>query len=93
MIVRFYATLRPIVGGRTVELPGTADGTVSELLDRLVAAYPQLKDHVFEPDGTLAAHVHVIVNGRDIVHLPDKIMTPLRGDEKIDIFPPVAGGA
>jgi MoaD family protein len=91
MKVRFYATLRPIVGERSVELP-LADGTtVRELTRELARRWPALAEHLFDEDGGLSRRVNVFVGGRNVRWL-DGLDTPLRSDQAVDVFPPVAGG-
>ncbi len=92
MRVNFYATLRPIVGGKTVELPVAPGITVRDLIDELVARYPRLRAELLDEHGSLYGHVHVFVNGRDAPYLADKLDTPVASEDHLDIFPPVAGG-
>ena len=47
MIVKFYATLRSIVGGKAVEIPVEPGATAKELLDAIIAKYPPLKKELF----------------------------------------------
>lgn len=51
MEVRFYATLRDIVGGRTVEVDLEAGTTVRELLERLFERFPELKPRLLDEAG------------------------------------------
>lgn len=90
MEVRLYATLRPIVGGRSVEVLDHC-ATIGEVLSELSARYPELAPHLLGDDGTVRPYVAVMVNGRDIRHLSG-LDTPVDADSGIDIFPPVAGG-
>lgn len=91
MEVRLYATLRPIVGGRSVAVPDRCT-TIGEVLSTLSADYPDLAPHLLDDDGAMRPYVAVMVNGRDIRHL-DGLNTAVGADDGIDIFPPVAGGA
>lgn len=93
MLVRFFATLRPLVGGRHVEVDHGGGITVQALLDELVQRHPPLGPELFERDGDLYRHVHVFVNGRDVRYLEGGMGTVLTGAEKLDIFPAVGGGA
>ncbi len=90
MIIRFYATLRPLVGGRSVELPDPPD-TVGAVLQRLVAEYEGLGDQLFDETGAVRRFVAIMVDGRDIRHL-DGLQSRVRPESELDIFPPVAGG-
>ena len=91
MQVRLYATLRQIVGTKIVEVPVQTEKTVGDLLRSLVQQYPKLDESIWYPNGSLAGHVAVILNGRDIRHL-EGVDTPLTDDDILDVFPPVGGG-
>lgn len=93
MRVRIYATLRPLVGGKAVDIPTPPGTTVRDLIDALVTTYPALRPELLEPDGSLFRHVHVFINGRDAPFLPDGLATVLKESDTCDVFPPVAGGA
>ena len=93
MLVNFYATFSPIVGGKTVDFdlpPGT---TPAQLLQTIIRAYPGLQPQLFDEEGKLFSHVHLFVNGRDVQYLPMALETQLGPQDKVDIFPPVGGGS
>lgn len=92
MQIRLYATLRQIAGTRELEIRVEADATVGEVLRSLVTRFPGLEQAIWHPDGSLAGHVAVILNGRDIRHLSE-VDTPVSNDDRLDVFPPVGGGA
>jgi molybdopterin synthase sulfur carrier subunit len=92
MQVRLFATLRQTAGKAEVEVPEAEGNTVRTVLGRLVDAHPDLKAEVFDSDGQLQSHIHVMVNGRDIRFL-DGLDTPVQSSDQIWIFPPVGGGA
>ncbi len=92
MQVGFYATLRPIVGGKSVEVPLPPGATVQDLVDRVVARWPALEEALLDEHGALSRHVHVFVDGRGAGYLPDGLATRLEPHHKVDIFPAVAGG-
>ena len=91
MRISFYATLRPIVGQRSVELPLHEGASVRELVDTLAARWPELSEHLFDEAGGLSRRVNVFVEGRNIRWL-EGLETPLHRWQAVDIFPPVAGG-
>ena len=87
-----------MVGALTHSLPGGReviegqDFTVQEVLSELVNKHgPALAGELFE-DGQMKQGLALLVNGRNVLSLPDKFQTPLKdGDEMlITIF--VAGG-
>ena len=92
MKVHFFATFRPIVGGKTVEADVIEGATLRQLLQTLIARYPALDAELFDEGGNLRGQVHVFVNGRDSVYLADKLETNIKAEDVINIFPPVGGG-
>lgn len=92
MQVSVYATLRDVVGGKTVELDLGAAPNVRDVVDALVATYPLLRPKLMDDSGELLGAVHVFVNGRDGHYLPDGMTTRLVATDRIDIFPAVGGG-
>jgi molybdopterin synthase sulfur carrier subunit len=92
MQIRLYATLRQIVGEKIVEIPIGTEKTIGDVLRSLVRQYPKLDESIWYPDGSLAGHVAVILNGRDVRHL-DGVDTPLSDEDILDVFPPIGGGA
>ena len=92
MEVSFYATLRQLIGTKTVDLPLPGGSTVQLLLDAVVERYPAMREELFDERGELYGHVHVFINGKDAPYLENGLATVLTSQDKIDIFPPVAGG-
>jgi molybdopterin synthase sulfur carrier subunit len=90
--VRFYATLRPIVGARSVEIPLPPGASVQTLVDAAIDRHPGLREILRDEHGRVPRGVHVFVNGRGAGWLPDGYATPLADDDAVDIFPAVAGG-
>lgn len=92
MNIRLYATLQPLVGGRSVSIASEEGDTVGSLLLRLIEAYPRLDGHLLTPDGAaLLPHVQVFLSGRSVRDLQG-LNTPVSESANIAIFPPVAGG-
>ena len=91
MEIRLHATLRDVVKARSVVIESQRDQSVGDVLRALTGEYPALAPSIWHADGTLAGHVAVILDGRDIRHL-NGVDTPLGEAEKIDVFPPVGGG-
>lgn len=90
--VHFYATLRSRIGTRTADVPLADDATVHDLVDAIVLRFPELRTVLQDADGALARNVHVFVNGRGAGFLPDGVGTRIAPDDRIDVFPAVAGG-
>lgn len=92
MRVNFYATLRQIVGKKTVDFNLEEDSSIQKLLDEIVRIYPDLRPELLDEHGKLYGHVHVIVNGRDTRFIDDGTEMSLTPEDTISIFPAVGGG-
>ncbi len=91
MLVRVYATLRPIVGGKSVEVEMPPGATVRKLIDEMVTRWPDLAETLLD-DGTLSRRAHVFLDGRSARHLPGGEDTVIEPGQVVDIAPAVAGG-
>jgi molybdopterin synthase sulfur carrier subunit len=92
MQVSFFATLRQIVGTKTVDFDLSDDTTIGQLIDLIVTRYPDLRRELLDESGNLYGHVHVFVNGRDVPYLENRLETVLKADDVISVFPAVGGG-
>ena len=92
MKIKFYATLRDIVGQKEVEIDIESGVTVREMIDLIIKKNPRLEQELLDSHGNLYQHVHVFVNGRDAPYLEDALSTQIQDNDKIDIFPAVGGG-
>lgn len=92
MKVNFFATLRQVTGQKTIELPVEENITVRQLIDQVIALYPELKGELFDENGELHHRVHVLVNGRDVPYLENQMDATVTSRDTINIFPAVGGG-
>jgi molybdopterin synthase sulfur carrier subunit len=92
MKVNFFATLRPIVGGKTVEFDVDHGVTVKEMLDVMITRFPKLRSELLDETGNMHGHVHFFVNGRDAQFLEQGVETRLAPDDVVNVFPAVGGG-
>lgn len=90
--VRFYATFRPIVGGKHADVPVRVGASVGDLLEAIVTRWPDLHEHLIRPEGGLSKRANLFVDGRAIRFLPGGLATPLDANAEVDCFPAVAGG-
>jgi MoaD family protein len=90
--VSFFATLRPIVGGRNFDVPLPAGATVRDLAEELARRWPELREYLFTDEGGLSRRVAIYVDGRNVRWLPDADATVLAEAQSIALIPPVAGG-
>lgn len=92
MRVNFYATLRALVGGKTVEVPLAAGTSACVVLEAVTNPRPDLAAEIWQAPGQVKDHIHVFINGRQSIFLPQGLQTPLEKDATLDVFPPVGGG-
>jgi MoaD family protein len=92
MKINFYATLREVVGGASVEVDLSEGSSAQQLLDLLVTQHPGLEEALTDKAGHLHDYLKMFVNGREVVYLDDGFNHVLAPSDKVDIFPPVGGG-
>jgi MoaD family protein len=92
MNVNFYATLRQVVGAKSVAFDLTVGATITQLLEEMLRRYPALRHELLNEQGQLYQHVHIFVNGRDVSFLELGMDTPLSEHDAIGVFPAVGGG-
>ena len=91
MNINIPTPLRSYTGGlETVSISGD---TVSAALAQITAAYPELKQHLFTPEGKLRSFVNLYLNDDDIRYLPGKEHTSVNEADELTIIPSIAGGA
>jgi molybdopterin synthase sulfur carrier subunit len=91
MLVKFFADIRHLCGGREQQQHAGAAPTVRKLLEELSDQHgAAFRRRVFEGDG-LSRTLIVFVNGQNVEHLRG-IETPLGPEDVIAIFPMIAGG-
>jgi sulfur-carrier protein len=93
MKINFFATLRPIVGQKTVDFELPENVTVRQLVEVVVTRFPPLRKELLDADGELYGHVHVFINGRDAPYLDQRMETVVMIDDTVNIFPAVGGGS
>jgi sulfur-carrier protein len=92
MKVNFFATLRPIVGCKSVAFEQDEAITVRQLVQQVIHRFPALSRELLDEEGELYPHVHVFVNGRDAPYLAEGMETVLTPADTVNIFPAIAGG-
>ena len=88
-IVRFPALMKFYVDNQIeFEVQGA---TVAELIENILARYPALKPHLFDPNGEMRRHFNIFVNG---VHLRELngMQTELQPGDKVILMASAAGG-
>lgn len=91
MQVRIYATLRDLVNAKAIEVDVREEQDVRRLLKQVSAAYPALDAKLWDEQDDLNKSIQVLINGRAINFL-NGLETPVRPEDRVDLFPPVGGG-
>ncbi|HEX4564282.1 MAG TPA: ubiquitin-like small modifier protein 1 [Solirubrobacteraceae bacterium] len=87
--VKIPTQLRASAGGAA---QAVLDGeTVQEVLDGLLSQYDELRDRIYDDDGSLRRFVNVYLAGEDIRFL-DGLATTVPDGAELTILPAVAGG-
>lgn len=92
MQVNFYATLRAIVGKKTIEIDAHPNMTAMEVVNKVVELFPALERELLDAERRFHRHMKFFINGREAEWLDDKMDTVIQAGDKIDIFPQVGGG-
>jgi molybdopterin synthase sulfur carrier subunit len=90
---QLFADLSDVAGDDRVAVDVAQDATVRDAVEALVADRPALRERVLADDGSLHAHVNVLVNGENVRAAgEDGLDTPVEPDDELAMFPPVSGG-
>ena len=90
MTIYIPTPLRPYAAGKdALEVQAS---TVSGALDELTRTFPDLRKHLFTPEGKLRAFVNLYLNDEDVRYLPAKEATAVTAEDTLSIIPSIAGG-
>ena len=90
MTIFIPTPLRTFVGGRDkVDIDAA---TISDALNGLTQAHPELRKQLFTGEGKLRAFVNLYLNDEDVRYLPAKEATPVTSADTLSIIPSIAGG-
>jgi molybdopterin synthase sulfur carrier subunit len=92
MKVNFFATLRDIAGGKSVEFDLEQGTTAQELLEAIMTRFPPMRKELMNEDGKMYGHVHFFINGRDVQFTEDEFQTKIMREDTVNVFPAVGGG-
>ena len=90
--VDFFASLRQAVGRKTIYLVVPTPVSVREFMLEILSEYPGLEAELVDDTGELYAHIHILINGRDIRYLDGKFGVLLDDGDQVSIFPALGGG-
>jgi molybdopterin converting factor small subunit len=76
-------------GRFSLELPEKS--SVFDVIKAVVKAFPALKSHWLEKDGSPSPHLHPFLNGDDVSTLSDGMNTCLVDGDSLDFIPPLSG--
>jgi len=92
MKVQLFATYRDIAKTKVIDIPiNNQSPTIYNLLNELIEIVPSFDEELFDQARQLKPHVHVFVNGRNIIHLQG-LETSFNLTDEIALIPPVGGG-
>lgn len=90
--VRFFTTLRELLGKREEQMEFPQAGTVEELLKQLSQKYgKRFRDYIYDDKGEVRSHLHFLINGQSTTTLQG-FKTRLKEGDQVAILPPVGGG-
>lgn len=90
MKINIPTPLRAYTGSQpTVTVAGA---TIAEALASLTTNFPDLKGHLYTPEGKLRSFVNIYLNDDDIRYLPAKEATATKDSDELTIIPSIAGG-
>ncbi len=91
MLILIPTPLRPFVDGQDrieVNAPSVTGALEALTLDR-----PELRKHLFTPEGRVRAFVNLYLNDEDVRYLPQREDTAVTATDTLSIIPSIAGGA
>ncbi len=88
--VDFYGVYRPIVGAKSIEVESGL--TVRQVLDLVVARFPDLRDELLDRDGELYPWIPLYLNGRNPRLWAAGLDRPIEAADVLSIFSPIARG-
>lgn len=91
MTIFIPTPLRPYAAGQpTVEVDAS---TIADALATLTREHPELRHHLFTPEGKVRAFVNLYLNDEDVRYLPQKESTSVSPTDTLSIIPSIAGGS
>ena len=77
-----------VTGDYSVDVDGSS---VGEVLQNLAESHPDLRDRIFDDEGSVRRFVNVFANDEDI-RFQDQLDTELSDGDQVSIVPAIAGG-
>ncbi len=90
--VKFFTTLREIVGKKEEYMQLSDPATLEALLEQLSEKHgEEFEDYVYDGNGRMREQLQVLVNGKSVSE-DTRMKTKLHEGDEIAILPPVGGG-
>lgn len=90
MVILIPTPLRRFVDGQDrIEVNAPS---VSGALEALTLDRPELRKHLFTPEGRVRAFVNLYLNDDDVRYLPQQEATAVTAGDTLSIIPSIAGG-
>ena len=89
--VRYHNLLRRMASLAEETIPLPAGASLRDALEHLAQRHgPMLREMLFEPEGGVSVHLAIFRNRQLVRH--DQHDAPLSADNKLMLFPAIAGG-
>ena len=92
MDIRFYETLRQVVGKKSDSFDCQPCCTQKTLINQAVGRYPELAHELYDAEGKLRRHIRIFVNNKDLSYRDQLLEIKVQKKDVIEIFPVVSGG-
>jgi len=90
--VKYFTTLREIVGKKEEQIQLSQASTLEALLKQLSRKYGEdFEDYIYDSLGTVRGHLQFLINGKSS-SAEQGMKTKLRDGDELAILPPVGGG-
>jgi len=90
--VKFFTTLREIVGKKEEQIELSSSFTLKALLKLLSKKYGRdFEDYVYDELGNVRGHLQFLINGKS-ASATQGLKTKLKEGDQVAILPPVGGG-
>ncbi len=92
MIINFYSTLRDIAGTQSITLDYPNGETISHIIQKIVALYPDMHYELLDDNNMIYGHVHIFVNGLNMTLIKKNSSETISNQSTLDIFHAIGGG-
>ena len=90
--VRLMVTREQIVQGRTLDLDMAASSAVTDILRELAESDRSVVGPILAPDLSLRPGLALLLNGVNVLHLPEGLGAPLSEGDSLSFIHGITGG-